>query len=162
MTRVLLSFRSTVLHACFLSIMLAGSAYSAETPQPELSSISAGQTLLDRPLFEPDRRPKGVPAKEKGGFRLAGIAGRPGHWVSIFRRNAPDAKSDIRRPGEKIDDWTVSSISQTSVTLTRDTETRELKPSFLFEPPPVIKPKPALSPEVKLMASKRIDPHLAW
>ncbi|NHN87711.1 hypothetical protein [Acetobacter conturbans] len=157
-------FRIVSLAAAFWVCALPLPALSAETAAPPATPAASpvGTILLGRPLFEPDRRPKGVPVAEQGGFRLAGIAGRSDHWVAIFRNNAPDAKSEIRQSGQMIQDWTIATISRTAVKLTRNSETRDLKPTFLFDHSRVPDIKPDTTPQIRLLATKHTDPHLAW
>lgn len=152
--------RPVLLFLLWSGMILPSAAYCGEAG----SRDTVSQTLLNRPLFEPDRRPKDMPEKIQGGLRLSGIVGRPDHWAAIFHPEKTDGKSEIRTQGQMIENWTVSAITRNRVTLTRDSETREMKPAFLSDRVPTIgAPQPdAEPPKLKLLATKRTDPHLAW
>lgn len=89
------------------------------------------RTLTARPLFEPDRRPKDVPAPAttEEALHLTGIVGYPGRWSAIFQTSQADGKSETRHIGQMIQGQTVTAITRTSITLCRDSACRTLKPS---------------------------------
>jgi hypothetical protein len=128
----------------------------------EPATDATSEVLLGRPLFEPDRRPKGAAAPEQNDVRLTGIAGSPGHWVAIFAGGAPDAKNEIRTSGQTIGDWTIASVTATAVTLSRDAQIRELKPNFVSYHPASTSEPPARKPRIHILSTKHTDPHLAW
>ncbi|GBQ89161.1 hypothetical protein AA23498_0556 [Acetobacter nitrogenifigens DSM 23921 = NBRC 105050] len=133
----------------------ATDAGSSEEP---LSAVA----LLDRPLFEPDRRPKGDAAQARGALRLTGIVGRDGRWTAIFHDGPADSRSKPRVVGQTINNWTVTAITGKDVTLHRDSETTSLAPTFLSSGAAPTDEKKANIHAVKILKARKTDPHLAW
>ncbi|MBV1836740.1 hypothetical protein [Acetobacter estunensis] len=160
-------FSSISLRACLVTggIMMCGvgTPLYAQTPVPADTEGSAEDIapILSRPLFEPDRRAKGVTHGEAGAFHLVGISGHAGAWRAIFRPEKGDGRSRILSEGEKTEGWTITSIAPSGVTLAQNGNTKHVAPVFSKYAPPPISEKQKID-SVHIMSHKRVDPHLAW
>ncbi|MBO1359890.1 hypothetical protein J2D73_08790 [Acetobacter sacchari] len=138
------------------------STETTDSAAPEEPLGAVATALLDRPLFEPDRRPKGDAAQSRDALRLSGIVGRDGRWTAIFHDGPADSRSKPRVVGQTINDWTVTAITGKEVTLRRDSETTSLAPTFMSSgAAPTEEKKPNIR-AVKILKTKKTDPHLAW
>ncbi|NHO32810.1 hypothetical protein [Acetobacter fallax] len=152
----------SVLRICILAGMTITCAH-AEPPPP----VQAGEpndrvsAILLRPLFEPDRRPKGVARSDEGSFDISGIVGKDRNWRAIFKPEKEEAKSRVVTVGEQVDGWTVTAIAPEAVTLSKGSETKRMSPVFSKFFMPEVSEKDKLA-GVKIMSQKRKDPHLAW
>jgi hypothetical protein len=99
-------------------------------------------SILDRPLFAPDRRgppapkapdqsagPAGRAAPEITG-RLGGITLGPGDDKEAVFERGDGEKPLVVKEGDDVDGWTVSSIESDKVVLTSTFGQRELQPTF--------------------------------
>jgi hypothetical protein len=126
----------------------AGDEQSADDPDTMVTSI------LDRPIFAPDRRgppaPKGADmaasAADKAGpeirGRLAGVTIGPGERREAVFARGEGEKPLVVREGDDVDGWTVSSIESGRVLLTSTFGQRTIEPTFGAAgdtPPPVRK-----------------------
>ncbi|GGF23619.1 hypothetical protein GCM10011611_32100 [Aliidongia dinghuensis] len=108
-------------------------------------------TILARPLFAADRRPKASPAAASGGPgdqmpRLAGILIDRTQRRAIFQP-AGDGKPMVLAEGDQIAGWQIQQIAASSVTLTGPggNQTLEPKPDpALAAAPPVPPPPPGV------------------
>jgi hypothetical protein len=98
-------------------------------------------SILDRPLFAPDRRgppppktdqaagPVGKAAPEITG-RLGGITIGPGEDKEAVFERGEGEKPLVVKEGDDVDGWTVSSIEPDKVVLTSTFGQREIQPTF--------------------------------
>jgi hypothetical protein len=112
-------------------------------------------SILERPLFAPDRRgppppktadqaagPVGKAAPEITG-RLGGITIGPGEDKEAVFERGEGEKPLVVKEGDDVDGWTVSSIEPDKVVLTSTFGQREIQPTFgasAEAPPPRNKP----------------------
>lgn len=131
---------------------------SGASDQPADSVDTQIASILDRPLFAPDRRgppaPK-VPDQSAGPAaraapeitgRLGGITIGPGDVKQAVFERGDGEKPLVVKEGDDVDGWTVSSIESDKVVLTSTFGQRELQPTFGTPgdaPPPRNKPSAA-------------------
>ncbi|WP_291364059.1 hypothetical protein [Acetobacter sp. UBA5411] len=117
--------------------------------------------ILDRPLFEPDRRRKGVAHEENGEFHLVGISGHAGMWKAIFKPDKGEGKSVVLTGNEKVNDWTIASIDPAGVNLAQGEKTKRI--SIMFSKhaaSPVSGKVKGVTPHI--MSASSPDSHLTW
>ncbi|MBN3868321.1 hypothetical protein [Gluconobacter kondonii] len=115
----------------FGSFLLMGHACAQPSKEPHKVDVDS---ILARPLFEPDRQPKGRGAVQAGEPQVVGIAGRPGGWRAIIRTGASGSRGKVVAVGDKVGDWSVAEISVTEVILRRGQSVRRLAPVFVKHP----------------------------
>jgi hypothetical protein len=114
------------------------------------------QSILDRPIFSPDRR--GPPAPKSADMsassadkaapeirgRLAGVTLGPGEKREAVFARGEGEKPLVVREGDEVDGWTVSSIEPSRVVLTSTFGQRSIEPTFgaVGETPPPVRRTP--------------------
>jgi hypothetical protein len=102
-----------------------------ELPQSTISTLAAYDAIVERPLFDPARRP-GVAAEiaaspddegadaveEVDGFRLAAVLKGLGSTTALIEDEL--GTTQILRPGERLADWVLAEILDDRVVLTAD------------------------------------------
>ncbi|MCE0744057.1 hypothetical protein LWC05_09205 [Acetobacter sicerae] len=117
--------------------------------------------ILDRPLFEPDRRRKGVPHEENGEFHLVGISGHAGMWKAIFKPDKGEGKSVVLTGNEKVNDWTIASIDPAGVNLAQGEKTKRISIMFSKRAVPPV-PEKVKDTTARVMNAGGPDSHLTW
>ncbi|MCI1315794.1 MAG: hypothetical protein LKG39_05190 [Acetobacter sp.] len=117
--------------------------------------------ILDRPLFEPDRRRKGVAHEENGEFHLVGISGHAGLWKAIFKPDRGEGKSIVLTGSEKVNDWTIVSIDPGGVNLARGEKTKRISIMFSKNTASLV-PEKVKEGEASMTSASGPDSHLAW
>ncbi|MFT9365259.1 MAG: hypothetical protein ABF572_06890 [Gluconobacter sp.] len=145
----------------FGSFLLMGQACAQPSKEPQKVDVDS---ILARPLFEPDRQPKGRGAVQAGEPQVVGISGHPGGWRAIVRTGASGSRGKVVAVGDKVGDWSIAEISATEVILRRGQSVRHLAPVFVKHPvqtvpqpqgttapvtPPVAPPSPPISGQPK-------------
>ncbi len=140
---------------------------AVETDTPASAPSDSGEIsedvnkILDRPLFEPDRRRKGVAHEENGEFHLVGISGHAGMWKAIFKPDKGEGKSVVLTGNEKVNDWTIASIDPAGVNLAQGEKTKRI--SIMFSKhaaSPVPEKVKGATPHI--MSTDSPDSHLTW
>jgi hypothetical protein len=87
-------------------------------------------TALGRPLFAPDRRPDAAAAAPDGEMpRLSGIIRLAGSSLAMFQSESGDGagRSVLVAEGAKVSGWTITGITDGTVTLVRDGQIATLR-----------------------------------
>lgn len=144
-------------------LLIFGTFHDQAHAQTETSTRSGDvvDTILERPLFEPDRHPKGTAAGAHEDFHITGIVGKNRNWRAIFKPEQEGGKSRVVSEKEEIGGWTVVTITSKSVLLKCGTETKTVFPVFSKSAPPDLTDKERID-KVHIMSHKRTDPQLAW
>lgn len=119
------------LFGCLLLMGVMGQACAQPSEEPQKVDVDS---ILGRPLFEPDRQPRGRGAVQAGEPQVVGISGRPGGWRAIIRTGAAGSRGRVVGVGERVGDWNVAEISATGVILRRGQSVRRLAPVFVKHP----------------------------
>lgn len=127
-----------------------GTAAARGRVLPDSQAQQHVAVILDRPLFNPDRRPdpSASGGNDTGLARLTGIMVSPSGSVAIFA-GRPGGKPVVVEQGGRIGAFVVGSIADGAVTVTGPDGRRVLRPTFDPRPPepaaaaPIARPAPA-------------------
>lgn len=111
-------------------------AESDSRPKPPRNDVAGRvKEVLARPLFSPDRRPKGLGTKSVAGLsRLTGVVVTGSRKIAIFAA-APGEHPVVVEEGSRINAFEVKGISDAGVTVVGPAGTMLITPSFDAAPP---------------------------